>query len=678
MPVSFREVQYKQDKRFGEKIDRTKTIKGVIVDELGNDSGSGEIWADRLSRRVWVRELGTAGSSQVPCYNITPVIGLGVILGYETGSNVREVLRTDKDFFGPTNPNGTSYESPSNTDFLPGGRLQLWLASKLIQPLSTFPATSGLFVNVVAGDYPYAGTRKTFAGQTNVALTQNPNVGQHYYAGLYLDSANALQVVYGASIAVASTPPEPAWPAGAFRLSVVRVNNTQTSITMALDTDSTNDILDRRMAWSDEKGAGGWPNAGLAMINSTEYDTIPLAIAAAAAADIIKVGQGTDSGQTTVDEQVAIVGLSSRETILTHSTNSQATVIISAASVTLDRLTIASTGAGITAGALTSDQAGLKVLGCVLQKTSGAPTTSYGALITGGDALFVGCTFNVSTGTNKNAIYQSSAASTVVLEGGEVLAGVLNVEHASAVLELRGVKLASGVTFAGAGTVQGWYIDAAGQVVNAGDVDAQSANDIYSGGSLSDSDFTSTIATLPGGAVLTYGAITTGAEANLVPLATTQLAKMVLHNTTRGTNALISNCVVGTNTITLTANVPAGWVVGDTITIRSTTNTTNPAGGAWFVDFEITSGVLASTNKAWIFFQITDTGGAAFIMTHPYEANVNSKRLSIRYPAAIAGSAFTGMLPVFVSGNRYCMAWDVSGAATFTLQSRLVLEGAYL
>lgn len=250
--VQFRDVELKRDRRFDKKIDRTKTIKAVIVDELGNDSGSGDIWADRNTRRAWVRELGTAGSSQVPCYNIEPVIGLGVILGYEIGSNTREVLRTDKEFLGPTNPNGTSYEAPGYLDFRPGGRLQLWLASKLIEPLATYPtSTTGLSVNVVGGDYPYAGTRKTFAGQTNIALTQNPNAGEHWYAGLYLDSANTLQTVYGASIAVASAPPEPSWPAGAFRLSVVRVNDTQTNITLSLDTDTDNDIFDRRMLFSD-------------------------------------------------------------------------------------------------------------------------------------------------------------------------------------------------------------------------------------------------------------------------------------------------------------------------------------------------------------------------------------------------------------------------------------------
>lgn len=255
MPIQYRDVEAKRNKRFAEKIDRTKIIKATIVDEQGNESGSGSIWADRNARRVWVRELGTAGSSQVPCYNVgKPEIGLGVILGYEIGSNTREVLRTDKEFLGPTNPTGTSYESPSDTDFRPGGRLQLWIASKLIEPLATYPG-SGLTVSVVAGDYPYLGTRKTYAGAENVPLTQNPNAGKHYYAGLYLDSANTLNVVYGASVVLATTPPEPGWPAGAFRLSVVRINDTQTGITLASDTSTTNDIFDRRMPWSDE-GAG--------------------------------------------------------------------------------------------------------------------------------------------------------------------------------------------------------------------------------------------------------------------------------------------------------------------------------------------------------------------------------------------------------------------------------------
>lgn len=251
MPLEYRDIQAKRNKRLDEKVDRTKIIKAVIVDEQGNDSGSGSIWADFNTRRVWIREVGTASNSQVPCYNIgDPVIGLPVIVGYEVGSNIREILRTDKELAGAANTTGTSFEAPALADYKAGGRLQLWLASKMIEPLATYPGT-GLAVRVVAGYYPYRGERKYFSGQQNFSLTQNPNAGEHYFAGLYLDSANSLQVVYGSSVSIASDPPEPSWPVGAFQLSVVMINDTQTSITLAPDNNSSNDIFDRRMPWSD-------------------------------------------------------------------------------------------------------------------------------------------------------------------------------------------------------------------------------------------------------------------------------------------------------------------------------------------------------------------------------------------------------------------------------------------
>lgn len=258
MAIEFREVKLKQSKKLDDKVDKRRQIRAVIVDSLGNQSGSGSIWADQNARRLWVMPLGATQPFQCLCVRLgAPVIGLGVIVGYIEGSNTLEVLRDDYEFLGPSN-NGRSYLSPTNTDFQPGGALQLWLASKLIQPLSTYPSATGLTVNVVAGDYPYSGTRKTFPGQTSFALTINPNPGEHYLAGLYLDSANSLQVVYGASVSTTiNPPPEPTWPAGAFRLSVVRINDTQTSITLASDTDTTNDIFDRRLAWSDESSGVG-------------------------------------------------------------------------------------------------------------------------------------------------------------------------------------------------------------------------------------------------------------------------------------------------------------------------------------------------------------------------------------------------------------------------------------
>jgi len=516
VPIQYRDVEAKRNKRFAEKIDRTKIIKATIVDEQGNESGSGSIWADQNARRVWVRELGTAGSSQVPCYNITPVIGLGVILGYEIGSNTREVLRTDKEFFGPTNSTGTSYEAPNNTDFLPGGRLQLWLASKLIEPLATFPTATGLTVNVVSGDYPYAGTRKTYAGAINVALTQNPNAGKHYYAGLYLDSANTLNVVYGASVVVATTPPEPAWPAGAFRLAVVRINDTQTSITLASDTSAANDILDRRMLWSDEQsgpdaileslidakgdliagsaadtparlavgtngqvltadsaeatgvkwatgGGGGWPNAGKAMINSVEYSTIAAAEAAASTGDIVKIGQGTFTETLTISKAITLVALDPTDTVITSAAS--ATITITLAGVVLRNLGIINTaGGGTDSTVIQTNVSDWIVDNCILTKT-GAADDAACVLPYGGTGWKIIDSELTTSGATKNyAIWNNTATTSGEIRGGKLNGSTWDIfgDQAGSVITLIGPILAN-ASKSFTGTIQGEAFDSFGR-----------------------------------------------------------------------------------------------------------------------------------------------------------------------------------------------------------------------
>lgn len=199
-------------------------------------------------------------------------------------------------------------------------------------------------------------------------------------------------------------------------------------------------------------------------------------------------------------------------------------------------------------------------------------------------------------------------------------------------------------------------------------------NDVYRGNTLSDSNFVSTIATLPGGATLTYGAVTAGAAGNLVPASTSQIGKMVLHNTTRGTEALISNCVTGTSTITLTANVPAGWQVGDTITIKSQTNTSNPGTNIFFVDFEIVSDVNALARQIVLSGIWIDTGGVPQnAWLHPYQSNVASLQRVIT--AAVTGAASNLTFPsINFLSKRFCMAWDANGAGTGILILRLSEE----
>ena len=85
------------------------------------------------------------------------------------------------------------------------------------------------------------------------------------------------------------------------------------------------------------------------------------------------------------------------------------------------------------------------------------------------------------------------------------------------------------------------------------------ANDVYRvGGSPGGSSAFSAKIASKSGSTLVYKAPITGVEAALVVNSTSQLAKMRLYNTTRGTSLLISQSVVATKTITFTAAVPTG------------------------------------------------------------------------------------------------------------------------
>lgn len=248
--VQFRDIVLKQQSRFGAKQDRLPFKRAVLVNQFGEQTSASPVsvvYANESERRVWYMTDGAVQPAQVLCRKVSdPYVGLGVIIGYADGSNQLEVLSDD--FFLTQTGDPTGWASTSPRDLEPGGIKQMWVYTKVITPLMTYPGV-GLTVNVTNGDYPYGGERVTFNGYNGFTLTQNPNPGEHYYAGLYLDSANTLQVVYGTSVSTATTPPEPAWPAGAFQLSVVRINDTQTTI------DFNDDIFDRRMLWSDNNSA---------------------------------------------------------------------------------------------------------------------------------------------------------------------------------------------------------------------------------------------------------------------------------------------------------------------------------------------------------------------------------------------------------------------------------------
>ena len=190
----------------------------------------------------------------------------------------------------------------------------------------------------------------------------------------------------------------------------------------------------------------------------------------------------------------------------------------------------------------------------------------------------------------------------------------------------------------------------------------------YAGTPHNDTDFNGTIATLPGGAVLTYNVVS-GDENVLHPLSVNMLAKLRLYNSTRSTYGLISTAVLGTNTITLTAAVPGAWQVGDVITVRSQTNTYT-AGGAYFMDFEFTSAELPELTRYIGVDQTIYDGGAANQrqILHPWAAYNSSKVRLI--DGQVAGLSLFRYSNVQLIQKRFTLWQSASGAGVgvFILQ----------
>lgn len=190
---------------------------------------------------------------------------------------------------------------------------------------------------------------------------------------------------------------------------------------------------------------------------------------------------------------------------------------------------------------------------------------------------------------------------------------------------------------------------------------ATNANDIFRVNFCGTSGFTATINGSPSGASVAYTPVS-GNENTLVPDSTSQLGKQRLYNTTRGNYALISTCNTGTDTITLTANAPANWASGDTITTISTT--VSGSGRNW-VDIEITGGDLL--NKTQGFFSLTmhEPGsaiGAATLWMHPTESYSDSKVFNIMNKAS--GATESSLMAMKITSNVITASWTASGASS--------------
>jgi hypothetical protein len=474
--MQIRDLVIKRQREQDKKQNIRGRYRAVLTDAEGNQTSTDpqtDVWANQTTRRVWHMPLGATQPSQVFCLNISnPYVGLPVECGYEESNNTVEVLRVDQlpAKYGES-PIGWDQNDP--VSFEPGGLKMMWLYAKALVPLATWPDDTGLVVNINAGDYPYLGSRKTFTGQTGYTLAAPAGAGTHYYAGLYLDAANLLQVVYGTAVATSSTPPEPAWPAGAFRLSVVRIANGQTSIVFGSDNSADNDVFDRRMLWSDEiAGSAGWPLVHVLTVSTTDtdadYTTIPDAITAASDGDVILVDAETISISTTITVDKALTITSLGGTVITSSVAGPTFELTDAAGATLENLIIRNTGAGAKSGCVKWAVDNVIIRDCLLEKLSGASTVSYCLWQLGGSGHLIDTNAECTDPPGTNYAYLNDTADAVVtITRGQFAGLTADVFTARAGSAING-EFFSANDVSWAGTSNGWYFDSGALVPLAG------------------------------------------------------------------------------------------------------------------------------------------------------------------------------------------------------------------
>lgn len=194
-----------------------------------------------------------------------------------------------------------------------------------------------------------------------------------------------------------------------------------------------------------------------------------------------------------------------------------------------------------------------------------------------------------------------------------------------------------------------------------------SSVDVFRCDNCSDWNWTGTINGAPAGSTITV-ATTGGTNLNsIVPTNAGHLGKVVMHNTTRG-NAMLIDSVAGL-VVTMTAAILSGWANGDVVTCRSQTNTSNPSGGDFYYDIDLSSAdntlipVLAVGIGVWI---SANDAGAGRVDVHPFETNSNPKGVNF---IANAGDRYVTPIPLI--NRKFCVAGDASGAGTLIVIGRL-------
>lgn len=184
--------------------------------------------------------------------------------------------------------------------------------------------------------------------------------------------------------------------------------------------------------------------------------------------------------------------------------------------------------------------------------------------------------------------------------------------------------------------------------------------------------FVSVINGAPSATSVVYGAVT-GNEDSIVPVATTQLGKIVLNNTTRSTSRLITANNTGTNTITTVSSADA-WATTDAIQANSAT--CNSGGSPFFFDIDLSQQSEIPTLARAIAMTLyhSDSGGNSFIAVHPFETFSNPKqKIGFNYSTAVG--SYTEVILGLIS-RKFCFRASSAGAGSTI--SQIIVDGYWM
>lgn len=431
------------------KQDKYDPFRAVIVSSTGSRT-TGSVWRDEARRLVWFQAWSSGAIGWALCDNIEPNIGLGVYVQFSPILGIHEVLRDDP-FQRNTTSSRSSYRALTNQDFLKGGRFQLWIDPTMIQPLALYPGSSGLTVSIVEGDYIYDNTRKTYNGTVDYDISAEQPAGpsEHNLVGFYLDSSNVLNTVTGAAVSTAVDATEPVWPAGAFWLGVVDLDDTQTTIAMT-------DIDNRKVVWTEDdqtlslgglnnvdttgavygdvltylpglyaedwvplapsgSGGGVWPKSGhlTNTDDGSDYTTVASLEAARSAGEQGIIGVGTYTADSvTIGNNGSYLGSGLQQSILKTTTNAKVLDLSGKTFTVMNQTIQNSYTTGNRYGLYAASSSVIRgIRSEFIGDGSGAG--AIGALfLTGSTGTFYGCVFSASGATGNHAIYLDDSDAT--------------------------------------------------------------------------------------------------------------------------------------------------------------------------------------------------------------------------------------------------------------------------